>query len=333
MSVNERRSIVIVSAAAVALVAAAIGCGGEIDPGEERVGALGGGTSRPPGVPDDYVATPHGWRHRSCVIRVDDDEAVGPGGRIERGDGSWRSFSRCGHPAFDRRGRMLSAPLEEPQANGWVASVSSTSTGPITSLTANWPVPKAPSLVQGQTLFFFPGVEPLATTDVILQPVLAWNGFGDNAWTIASWACCKDGNVFNSTPVNVSTGDNLTGTLTGSGCSRGSGACNSWTISTRDQRTGRSTSFAAAGGGERMDWVFGGAMEVYGVDTCNQNSASASFRFTSIRVKNAAGSFVLPGWGPWTAGSSVSPDCASAFGSPQISGTTSSWLLSWRSTP
>jgi len=332
MSGTEKRCGYVLAVVSAAFL---VGCGGEIDggPPEEVAGALGNaGVRRPPGVPDDFVATPHGWRHRSCVIQVADDESLHDA-HIERGDGSRRAFSRCEHPAFDRAGRAVPPALHDPQVNGWVASVSSTSTGPITSLTANWPVPKAPALAAAQTLFFFPGVEPLATADVILQPVLAWNGFGDVAWTIASWACCKDGNVFNSAPVKVAAGDMLTGTLTGSGCSRTAGTCANWSIATRDQKTGKSTSFAATGDGERMDWVFGGAMEVYGIDTCNEYSASANMRFSNIRVRNAAGSFVAPAFSPWSAGSTVSPNCNAAFGSPQTSGTTSSWLLSWTNTP
>jgi hypothetical protein len=295
-----------------------------------EIASVGQATPRPPSVPDDYVVTPQGWRHRSCVIEVAGDETVNAH-HLEHADGRRRGFSPCQHPAFDRAGAPLGPPTHDPQVNGWVASVNSTSQGPITSLGADWIVPPAPSSAQNQTLFFFPGVEPAATGDVILQPVLAWNGFGDHAWTIASWACCKDGNVFNSAPVNVAAGHRLTGTLTGASCS--GGVCANWTIKTKDNTTAQSTTFAATGDGEQMSWVFGGAMEIYGVDTCTEYPGSTSIGFSNIQVRNTAGSLVLPAWTAWSAASTVSPNCNPQFQSLQVSGpngTISSWKLTWQ---
>ena len=257
------RSKMMSGAAALAMALAAVGCGQETD--DEATGteviasAAPASIPKPPGVPDDYVATPNGWRHKSCVIEVGADETVGPH-HLERAGGGRRAFGRCQHPAYDRAGAPLGPPTHEPQVNGWVASINSTAQGAITSLGADWIVPPTPSSAQNQTLFFFPGVEPAATGDVILQPVLAWNGFGDHAWTIASWACCKDGNVFNSSPVGVASGHKLTGTLAGVSCS--AGVCANWTITTRDDVTAQSTTFAATADGEQMSWVFGGAMEI-----------------------------------------------------------------------
>ena len=114
--------------------------------------------------------------------------------------------------------------------------------------------------------------------------MLAWNGFGDHAWTIASWACPKDGNVFNSAPVNVTSGHKLTGTLTGASCS--GGVCANWTITTKDDNTARATAFAATADGEQMSWVFGGAMEIYGVDTCTEYPGSTSMGFTNIQDRS-----------------------------------------------
>ncbi len=314
-------------------VFAAIGCGEE--PAEPAAGApetavAVAATWRPSNVPDDYVVTPHGWRHKSCVIEVAGDETVGAG-HLERRDGARRPFSPCQHPAYDRHGAAFGPATHEPQVNAWVASVNSTSPGPITSLGADWIVPPTPTSAQTQTLFFFPGVEPAATGDVILQPVLAWNGFGDRAWTIASWACCKDGNSFNSAPVSVAAGHRLTGTLIGGSCN--GGVCANWTITTKDDTTARATTFAATADGEQMSWVFGGAMEIYGVDTCSEYPGSTNMSFTNIQIRNSAGSLVLPAWTAWSAASTVTPNCNPQFNSLQVSGpngTISSWKLNWQ---
>lgn len=293
--------------------------------------ALTSAARRPAGVPSDYVVTPNGWRHPSCVIQMAADETLGDD-HIRRADGTKRAFAQCQHEAYDPTGNVLAEATRAPQDNGWVASVSSTSAGPINYLAATWPVPKTPALPASQTLFFFPGIEPSATGDVILQPVLAWNGFSDSAWTIASWACCKNGNVFYSGPQGVSAGDSLTGTITGSSCNS-SGVCANWNILTKDNRTGKSTTFPTIGGGEKMDWVFGGAMEVYGVDTCSELPAITSFRFSDIVTRTTAGKYVLPQFSPWSAGSTVSPNCNETLGSPRNSGTATSWLLSWTNSP
>src|SRR5579871_2495829 len=334
---NERMKMVSSAAAlTMALAMAAAGCGQETDDaatGEVIASTAPRGdrnTPRPAGVPDDYVVTPHGWRHRSCVIEVGGDETVGPH-HVQGGDGHRRAFAPCQHPAFDRSGAPLGPPTHDPQVNGWVASFNSTSQGAITSLGADWIVPPTPSSAQNQTLFFFPGVEPAATGDVILQPVLAWNGFGDHAWTIASWACCKDGNVFNSAPVSVASGHKLTGTLAGASCS--GGVCANWTITTKDDNTAQSTAFATTGDGEQMSWVFGGAMEIYGVDTCTEYPGSTSMTVSNIQVRNSAGSLVLPAWSFWSAAGSVTPNCNPQFGSLQVTGpngTLSSAKLTWQ---
>lgn len=331
--INERTKLMS-SAVALAMALAAIGCGQETETeatGAEAIAsAAPASIPKPAGVPDDYVATPNGWRHRSCVIEVGPDETVGPH-HLERAGGGRRAFGRCEHPAYDRAGAPLGPPTHEPQVNGWVASINSTSQGAITSLGADWIVPPTPSSAQNQTLFFFPGVEPAATGDVILQPVLAWNGFGDHAWTIASWACCKDGNVFNSSPVGVASGHKLTGTLAGTNC--GGGVCANWTITIKDDVTRQSTTFAATADGEQMSWVFGGAMEIYGVDTCTEYPGSTSMGFSNIQIRNAAGSLVLPAWNFWSAAGSVTPNCNPQFGSLQVggpSGTVSSVKLTWQ---
>jgi hypothetical protein len=282
--------------------------------------------ARPAGVPMDFVPTPNGWRHRSCVIRVGEGESV-QDDHIEAPDGSRRDFAPCAHPAFDHHGRPMSDGTRRPTVNGWVASLNSTSAGALNYLVANWSVPRSPAARHGQTLYFFPGLEPLATADTILQPVLAWNGFAEGAWSIASWNCCKSGNVFHSTPIKVSAGHALTGTITGSSCK--SGVCSTWKVVAKDDTSGKSTSFPTTAFGEKLDWVFGGAMEAYGVDACNELPSSTSARFTSIKVHDTHGHALLPSWSLFRA-SGLAPDCHGHFGTPSSSGTTSAATLSWK---
>jgi hypothetical protein len=338
------------------LIALALaGCGVEAGPADEapavaRQELVGAGAAtapaddaprahahapRPATLGADFIATPHGWRHRSCVIEVGADETV-RGDRIERADGTHRSLAPCAYPAYDRAGRALptrpgpeAVAGAEPQANGFVSYVTSTSTGPVNALVASWTVPPSPRLSADQVVFLFPGLEPLATGDIILQPVLAWNGFEDGVWTISSWACCAKDNGFHSAPITVAPDHLLTGTVVGKDCDA-TGVCPHWTITTRDDWTGLSTSFASIGTGEPMDWVFGGALEVFGVDTCDELPRRGRLRFEGIVARSITGQLAVPVWQPVT-DTTVTPDCQVAFGTPRQIGPVSSWGLSWTS--
>jgi hypothetical protein len=178
----------------------------------------------------------------------------------------------------------------------------------VRTISATWKVPRGPALAGGQTLYFFPGLEPAATGDTILQPVLAWNGFYDRRWTIASWNCCKDGNVIHSAPRNVSTGDTITGSVSGSGCDA-AGVCSSWTVRTSSSR-GASTTLNTTAYGEVLDWEFGGAFEAFGVDSCGQYPSDGRIAFTSIAVRKTSGAYTVPAWYPADYGGS--PDCVTS---------------------
>jgi hypothetical protein len=273
------------------------------------------------------VATPHGYFHPSCVVEVGDDEQLGDDGALTRPGGRGRALSTCRHARFDRRGRFVgggadaSTAAPPPTVNGWVASYSSTSVGPVRSLAASWRVPQPPSLAGTQTLYFFPGLEPAATGDTILQPVLAWNGFNDRAWTITSWNCCKDANVLHSRPRTVRVGETISGTVSGSRCNA-QGVCSSWTVRTASSG-GSSTTLNTSSYGEVLDWVFGGAVEAYGTDSCSQYPGNGQLSFTSIVVRRFDGVVTAPTWVPMSY--SGSPDCMASVDNVGGSGVAFTW--------
>jgi hypothetical protein len=297
------------------------GCGG--DPGDERQA----GFARPPGVPGDFVATPGGWFHPSCVVEVAEEETVRGDGALLRADREPRRVAGCEHARFDRDGRLVArrsvvageAPAEV--VNGWIAATSSTSVGPVQELSATWRVPAAPTRARGQTLYFFAGLEPAATGAFILQPVLAWNGFGDGRWTIASWNCCKDGVILLSPPRPVSPGDRISGSITGDGCDAG-GVCASWTVRAASSR-GLSTTLATGSHGEPLDWQFAGAFEAFGVDGCDQYPRDGRITFSSIVVRRVGGDVVKPAW---VTSSYLPSSCVTRAG-PTIDG--ASVMMEW----
>jgi hypothetical protein len=266
--------------------------------------ACGPPQERPPGVPSDFVATPLGWYHPDCVIEVADGEVVGEVGEVVGEDGAVRAVGACGRPRYDKLGRQIDGKLGVvPTVTGWVSSVWSMP-GPVGSFSVTWTVPSAPAVIGGQTVFLFPGLEPLATGDRILQPVLAWNGFADRRWTIASWHAALD-RAFHSAPRRVQPGETITGSMTGAKCDA-RGACAAWTVRTTGTRAG-STTLRTDANGLVLDWAFGGALEVVGLDVCGHFPPEGKTKFRSISVRSPSGVLATPAWVPAAGG--IEPGC------------------------
>jgi hypothetical protein len=241
------------------------------------------------------------------VLEVPEGDSVREDGAVVSADGQLRAVRRCEHARFDRRGRRFdrAEDVPPPSVNGWVASVWSMAVGPVKSLSATWRVPAAPANSASQTLYFFPGLEPATTGAFIMQPVLAWNGFNDRRWTIASWNCCTQGNVWHSTPKRVTSGETITGSIAATKCTA-QGVCSSWSIRTTGSRGG-STTLSTTSYGAVMDWAFAGAFEAYGVDACDQYPASGGITFASLVVRGTDGLLHEPPWTPVSNG--VEPSC------------------------
>src|SRR5262249_22136926 len=62
--------------------------------------------TRPKSAPADYVATPNGFFHPSCIASVHPDERE-VNGVIVRADGSTRKLDACAYPRFDVTGRLV----------------------------------------------------------------------------------------------------------------------------------------------------------------------------------------------------------------------------------
>ncbi|WP_246794575.1 hypothetical protein [Burkholderia perseverans] len=276
--------------------------------------------ARPANVPLDYVVTPNGYFAPECVQTIHADERLRADGSILKHDGSVRAAARCGRSHFDRQGHGIApnAPSQQPAAaaaagtvdptyTGWIESANYNNGSNVGRLRASWKVPSTPSDAENQTVFFFPGLEQLPTVQSILQPVLGWNGFGDHAWTIASWNCCTAGTTTHTDPASVSPGDEIVGD-TYSLCGTGVYDCGSWSIVTQDTTNGRSVTLNTAPQGQ-LQWVFGGVLEVYGISSCNQLPPQAMTQFYGVTVWDTNGNVLSPPWQAGKASSSISPQC------------------------
>ncbi|MET0226577.1 MAG: hypothetical protein ABW187_09065, partial [Dokdonella sp.] len=170
----------------------------------------------------------------------------------------------------------------------------------VQSMQASFTVPASPTRHGDQTVYLFPGLEYYEHVHTILQPVLGWNAFQDNAWTLTSWNCCVDGSTNYAGPVSIEPGDVIDGTMTGSNCDASTHVCANWTVATRNVGTNQAATLNSVGYSQAFDWLFAGALEVYSLSTCDQLPAGRSVRFSAIDATTIAQAALIDL--PWSAG-------------------------------
>jgi hypothetical protein len=215
---------------------------------------------RPVGLLADYLATPGGLTHKSCVHELPDGALI----HFEADDsitvkvnGSLVStYPKC---AF--RGVPFHSPTKAdaggagPSLAGYV-EFSNSPDAPanggrqwFNKLTGSLTVPALPSqnTTSDPTLYFFDALESNTT---ILQPVLQRGvspAGGGNHWYMGSWAW-HNGSGLHSALFQVAVGDQLDGSIVGNGCNT-AGEC-AWSISFRDvqQNVTKTIAYGAAPG-------------------------------------------------------------------------------------
>jgi hypothetical protein len=275
------------------------------------------GPNRPAGVPDGYVITPFGYFHPSCVRQVTEGEnLVADGLVIQHADGSIEKVPACEYPRYTASGEIVTAGAHPPAiSHSWIESADATTSTSYGGLTATWTVPPAPTSNDGQTVYFFPGLEDINDVVSILQPVLGWNADFGGAWGIASWNCCPSGITVESTPVRVKSGNEIKGTIK-DGCSAGTLSCSKWKVTSEDVSTGHSTTLNnTPSEGQTFNWAFAGALEVYNVAQCSDYPSNGSLTFSDVilddynfaRISN-------PGWAIMLWATGLTPQCG--YGGP-----------------
>lgn len=139
--------------------------------------------TRPSSVPADFVITPLGYLHPSCVIEVGNDEALDPHGTVRDHKGApRRKVGRCGFARFEKDGTRHEPPSDGavgaavPTVNGWIANAYRAGMPAASWLSASFTVPTTP-YTNGAVLYYFPSFMPPAG-NYILQPVLGYNHLG-----------------------------------------------------------------------------------------------------------------------------------------------------------
>ena len=243
----------------------------------------------------DYVITPAGYFHRSCVYEVGEEATVLEDGRVQVDDGRILTIPPCKFPAHRTRQAPSDPALtSNPALNGWAVSADWTSTQYITNLSAHFDVPAAPSSVASQLIYFFPSLMP-AAQNTIIQPVLQYGTSpigGGQYWALASWYVDGSGNSLHSKLLNVSTGDTIVGTMTGTQCTA-SGGC-TWAIVSRDATISKTRKLTVTRP-EAYTVANGGVLEAYNVSTCADLPADGSITFSNLHAAGASGT-LTPTW-------------------------------------
>jgi hypothetical protein len=286
-------------------------------------------TSRklPVGIPEDYVITPFGYLHPSCLRLVAKGEQILPDGRIRHVDGTVDAkVPICNYPRYSPKGSLLTSDKSwssqsetPPQPNGWLEWIHATTSTSFGKLTATWSVPSLPALWDGQVLFFFPGFEENAcsgTNCTILQPVLQYGLNGSDSqpptWQIASYQAFSQSNgmqAYESVPVNVEPGDDIYGRIS-SNCAAGTSTCPTWDVEITDLTTGLSSALDnTPSEGQAWNVAFGAVLEQYQVDDCDDYPAQSNTDLSVLLYNQKFKLISEPAWGEDTAGSGTDPWC------------------------
>jgi hypothetical protein len=285
-------------------------------------------TIRPSTVPQEYVITPFGYFHPSCVQGLAENETLLYDGRVLREDGSVRTVASCTFPHFTPSGETVAEGIStqqmtaqkttataetSPVVSGWLEYVSTTTSTSYGEIAATWTVPPAPANYEEQTLFFFPGFEDINNVLTIVQPVLqfgASSAGGGEYWSIASWNCCVTGQAWFSGLKKVSVGDTISGKILPA-CSRKKfKTCTTWKIVTKDQTTGKKSTLNQINpDGQTWNWAFGAVLEVYGVRQCSDFADNSSTTLTVQLYDSNFEPIADPGWTANPAGAGVTPQC------------------------
>jgi len=282
------------------------------------------GAKRPAGVPSDFVVTPFGYFHPSCVNHLAEGDVVREDLKvIERKNGTTKPLA-CAYPHFEADGTKLVGDLK-PVGDGksqppyighaWIEYASIHQTNDYEEVYSQWTVPPTPASNDGQTLYFFNGLEDINDVVSIIQPVLGWNGNGLSGWSIASWNCCPSGTTDEAPPVGVSPGDNIEG-YSFSTCSAGTKTCPTWVVvALDDQNENFSQLVDTPNEGQTFNWAFGGVMEVYAITQCSdypaaeESNYSGAISFHDQIVLNDKYVEITPKWTVSNISGGLTPQC------------------------
>jgi hypothetical protein len=282
------------------------------------------GPRRPAAVPADFVITPFGYFHPSCVNHLAKGDVLQIDQKaIQHTNGISTKIPECAYPHYTSDGEAITGdgPAENPFEIGHshVETVTTTTTSAYGEMLERFLVPPPPVDDDSQTLYFYFGLQDTSDNVTVLQPVLGWNADFGSSWGIASWNCCVSGATNESSPLQVNSGDEILGEIENT-CGpppHANESCPTWNVYTVDDTieflSGGSygTSLLATSSyGQTFNWAFGAVMEVYNIVQCGDYPSSARLSFYETYLYNYK--FDVIGSPKWTTNvaSGLSPVCS-----------------------
>jgi hypothetical protein len=276
------------------------------------------GARRPAAVPADYLITPFGYYHSSCVHHLAQGDVLRESeNAVQRANGTYEAVQQCAYPHYRADGEKVvgneRAVLDPNISHAWVEYASITTTSAYGQIYSEWDVPPNPSNHDGQTVYLFNGLEDINDVVTIIQPVLGWNSDYASAWGIAAWNCCYSGGVWEGTPAKVNPGDHLQGYVF-MNCTSGTKTCSSWDIVIVDDQNGSfSELLDAPNYGQTFNWAFGGVLEVYNIVQCGDYPPpdyAGGIGFNNQSVLNDKFAVIKsPAWKVTNLSSGLTPQC------------------------
>lgn len=287
------------------------------------------GSKRPAAVPADFVITPFGYFHPSCVNLLAKGDVLLQGQSvIQLANGTYQNIQQCAYPHFEADGTKVVGNVV-PVGDGtsappyighsWIEYSSIHTGANYGQIYAEWDVPAAPTSNDGQVVFLFNGLEAYSGDVTIIQPVLGWNSDYGSAWSIASWNCCENGSVQEATPAHVNPGDHLRGYVFNN-CSAGTTKCGSWDIVIEDLQNGNySELLDSSNFGQKFDWAFGAVLEVYYITQCSDYPPAdylGGIGFYNQSVLNYDFDVITPAWTVTNLAGGLTPSCSYGGSTP-----------------
>jgi hypothetical protein len=149
---------------------------------------------------------------------------------------------------------------------------------------AEWTVPTSPTNTTSQLVdFLFTGISPYFPSEhntTLIQPVIEWNNGNSGIWQGRAWYITQDpvgNNSFHSDPINISSGDSITGLMEWNGDTQ------NWSIIITDNTRSRSVFVE-----DNRFWmddlkVYGGVLEAYYVNDRTNLPGTTSFTNMEFR--------------------------------------------------
>ena len=235
----------------------------------------------------DFAITPHGWTHRSTILR--------PGESVDAA-----TLARY-RPKTTQQIRALNP-------HGWIESATYCPAVPLGYMEFSVTVPDPPEYA-GALIYLFAGAQDMHLSTV-LQPVLQWgsNGcFGGEFWTVACWQADSSGAHHVSPFMRVDAGDVISCKLQ---VTSHTDSAADWRIEARDNRTSDCVFLDVNGLELLMLFLVGGALEAYSLDCCGepcltmigippkceQYPQNGSTTFDGIHMKDLRGNPIYALW-------------------------------------